>query len=390
MLRNSYSHFLNANPDRLHFAAHSHHYWPDCTRQAHLEYWDLSARLADHKWEYIFSKVVPDAQKHIAGLLNVDDPSLITFAPNTHEFVARLLSCFSHDRPLRILTTDSEFHSFSRQVDRYGELPHVEIDRVSVEPLTTFSDRFIKQATQNTYDFVFVSHVFFNSGFIFDGTKNLVKALQSSDSVIVVDGYHAFCAIPIDLSEISSRIFYIAGGYKYAQSGEGACFMLVPPNCTLRPLDTGWFANFSHLEDDKKTHSVSYDKGGNRFWGSTFDPSGLFRFNAVMDWWKRDAISVQQIHQHVVQLQQSFVNGLAEIKHPSINQKNLMNADLLQTHQGHFLTFKTLQAKKINDELNKLDVIVDYRADRLRFGFGAYHTAADIEVLLNKIKQLSK
>ena len=32
-LRSHFSRFLNTEPDRLHFAAHSHHPWPDVTRE---------------------------------------------------------------------------------------------------------------------------------------------------------------------------------------------------------------------------------------------------------------------------------------------------------------------------------------------------------------------
>jgi PAS domain S-box-containing protein len=38
------------DPQRLHFAAHSHHYWPDVARDTHTRAWDDAARLADDKW----------------------------------------------------------------------------------------------------------------------------------------------------------------------------------------------------------------------------------------------------------------------------------------------------------------------------------------------------
>ena len=48
-LRAHFSRFLNADPARLHFAAHSHHPWPDVTRDAQLATWDTAARLQDGK-----------------------------------------------------------------------------------------------------------------------------------------------------------------------------------------------------------------------------------------------------------------------------------------------------------------------------------------------------
>jgi hypothetical protein len=40
----------------LHFAAHSHHFWPDVSREAQLEYWDDCAKLSDEKWEKVHRK----------------------------------------------------------------------------------------------------------------------------------------------------------------------------------------------------------------------------------------------------------------------------------------------------------------------------------------------
>ena len=41
--------FLEAYPGRLHFAAHSHHLWPDVTFVAQTRCWLDAARLADRK-----------------------------------------------------------------------------------------------------------------------------------------------------------------------------------------------------------------------------------------------------------------------------------------------------------------------------------------------------
>ncbi len=118
MYQQFYQHFLKANPDKQHFACHSHHYWPDVTRYATLAYWDDSARLVDDKWDLVFGDKVPAVQHHIARILKLPDAEQIVFAPNTHEFVMRILSCFDWSKALTVVTTDSEFHSFHRQINR--------------------------------------------------------------------------------------------------------------------------------------------------------------------------------------------------------------------------------------------------------------------------------
>ena len=131
-LRADFSHFLGAEPERLHFAAHSHHPWPDATRAAQIEAWEMAARLQDGKWERILGPLWEEARRRVAGVLELPDPATLCFAPNTHEFALRILSALP-ERP-RVLTTTGEFHSFSRQVARLEEDGLVRVMRVPAEP----------------------------------------------------------------------------------------------------------------------------------------------------------------------------------------------------------------------------------------------------------------
>src|SRR5690554_1277459 len=121
--QHAYQKFISQHPDTLHCAPHSHHYWPDCTREAQLAYWDDSAKGVDNKWDIIFGERLPDVQRRLAALLNHPHPEQFVFASNTHELLYRVFSSFAPDQPLRVLSTDSEFHSFSRQIKRLQERP---------------------------------------------------------------------------------------------------------------------------------------------------------------------------------------------------------------------------------------------------------------------------
>src|SRR6185436_60629 len=118
MLAAHFSRFREANPGYLHFGAHSHHPWPDATQAAHEQYWRDAATRLDRKWEKVFGEVVPAAQRHVARLLGLSEPGQVAFAPNTHEFVCRLFSCLDFSRPVRVLASAHEFHSFRRQALR--------------------------------------------------------------------------------------------------------------------------------------------------------------------------------------------------------------------------------------------------------------------------------
>jgi len=376
-----YQRFLHANQGVQHFACHSHHYWPDVTREAVLAYWDDSARMVDDKWGYVFGEKVPKVQRQIAQLLKLQAPQQIVFAPNTHELLFRLLSCFDLQRPLKVLSTDSEFHSFSRQIKRFAELPNVEVVQVVTEPFATFEQRFVQAAQLLQPDLVFCSQVFFNSGVAISGLTAFVAAIrQVTSATIAIDGYHGFMALPTDLSALEGNIFYLAGSYKYAQGGEGCCFMVVPQHNQLRPLYTGWFAEFGTLAQTK-TAEVQYSQDGYQFAGATMDFTALYRLEAVLDLYQQHEITINLVHEHVQQLQQAFLIELERQQHPLLNRAALLEHDLQQ--HGHFLTFRLpsiQQVVDIADYLKKHKIHTDYRGDRLRFGFAPYQDVVDIDL----------
>jgi kynureninase len=382
MLKSHYSRFL-ADPERLHFAAHSHHPWPDVTRQAVLDCWDDAARLVDRKWEHVFGTVLPKARAHLARILGLSSPDQIALGPNTHEFLMRILSCFEARKPLRILTTDSEFYSFARQAERLEELPNVRITRVPTEPFSTFSERFAAAASGAEHELVYLSQVFFNSGFVVSDLGDLVRAVGNPETVVVIDGYHAFCAVPTSLGPIEDRVFYVGGGYKYAQAGEGFGYLHVPKGCALRPVNTGWFSRFGALTAPQE-RGVVYPEDGFRFWGATFEPTGAYRFNAAMDWMEREGLGIERIHAHVRALQERFLGALEKGGALPFPAAALVTPrDLRQ--QGNFLTFRLPEAREIFRALQDRQVETDLRGDRIRFGFGVYHDAEDVDRLLQRL-----
>ncbi len=386
MLKAHYQRFFAARPERLHFAAHSHHPWPDVTRDAAVQCWDDATRLADRKWEFILGEILPKAQGHLARLMGTTAPGQLAFSENTHDFVVRLLSCFDEARPLRVLTTDSEFHSFARQAARLEESPRVKVTRLPVMPFANFEDRFAQAAQGGDFELVYLSHVFFNSGFVLRDLGALVAAVRSQETVVAIDGYHAVGARPLALAALEDRVFYLGGGYKYLQAGEGFCFLHVPAGCTLRPAATGWFSQFGTLAA-KQTGKVDYASDGFRFWGATWDPTPAYRFNAVMDLWQREGVTPEKILAHANRLQRQLLEGLERSRPRALDAATLLTPrDLAQ--QGNFLTFRFEAAPSLHAALRAVNVETDLRGDRIRFGFGPYQDEADVDLLLVKLSQL--
>ena len=133
-----------AAPGRLHMAAHSHHLWPDVTLAAQVEAWEDAVVLADHKWDKALGEVYPAAQGLVARELNLPSPETVVFGPNTHTLLATLLSAFDR-KPVRVLATDGEFHSFRRQAQRWVEAGQIELTAIDSQA-PDFAERFLEAA----------------------------------------------------------------------------------------------------------------------------------------------------------------------------------------------------------------------------------------------------
>jgi kynureninase len=383
-LRGHFNEFLKAQPGRIHLTAHSHHFWPDAACDAHRRALFDASRLADNKWKVVFDEVMPRVQRGIASILELPDSATIAFAPNTHDFVRRLLSSLPVDSNPRILTSDSEFHSFARQIARLEEEKLVVVERITAEPFASFPERFASAARHGGQDLVFVSQIFFNSAGTSGSLHEISRAVHNEDTLIVFDGYHGFMALPTDFAANANRAFYLAGGYKYAMAGEGVCFMHCPPGYVMRPRDTGWFAAFGALSGVDET-SVPYGTDGTRFMGATFDPTGLYRLAAVFDWMDDIGLTVHAIHDHVLALQDLFCLEITRANVRPLCEARTVTPLAAGTDRGHFLTFEMENAQAIHNQLARANIITDVRGWRLRFGFGCYHTAEEIESVVAAI-----
>ena len=356
-------------------AAHSHHLWPDASFDGHQQAWLDAAAQADRKWDEVMDEVWPQAQGHVASELGVP-PGRIVFASNTHELLIRLFAAAPRRAagPARILTSDGEFHSARRQFARWEEEAQAIVTRVAAEPFDSFSDRFLEAARDGEQDVILVSQVLFASGRMFDGTAALSALADPAGPWVVVDGYHAFMAVdrPVP-DEARDRAFYLGGGYKYAMAGEGIAFLHCPPGFGPRPPLTGWFAEFGELTAPPGS-SVGYTTDAMRFMGATFDPSALYRFNAVQRMLGEEGLTTAAISAHVAGLQQRLLEGLSGTP---LGAAELLNP-LGDGPHARFLAFRSPRAATWNGWLMQRNCVTDVRGDVLRIGLGLYHDEADV------------
>lgn len=373
-----FSRALSADPGRLHFAAHSHHLWPDASFEGQMRAWTEANRHADRKWDLIFGEVIPEAQGHVARELNLPSRDSLVFAPNTHDFLLRLFSGFAR-KPVRILSSDGEFHSFRRQGQRWEEAGEALVTRIPLQPFDSFADRFLEAARVGGFDWIVVSQVFFRTGQVFGRLGELAALADPAGPWVLVDGYHGFMATPTDLSGVADRLFYVAGGYKYAMAGEGACFLHAPSGFCPRPVSTGWFAEFGDLEGPPG--GVQYRTDGGRFWGATFDVSALYRFNAVRRMLDEAGLATADVAAHARGLMARFQQAIGAGQAGALGDAELLNPVEGDGARARFLAFRHPEAAAWRKRLLDAGVVADVRDDVIRFGFGLYQDEADVDRL---------
>lgn len=370
-LAQHYSHFLVDK--RILLTGHSHQAWPDVSLIGQTEAWHDAAEHVDEKWSRAMAKA-EQVREGFAGLLD-DSPEHIALGANTHELLVKLISALPLQSKPKIVTTDGEYHSARRQFQRLEETG-VEIVRVAHQDGSQVIEQLIDLVDGQTA-MVMVSSVFFLTGEIITGFKSLLDKCSAHDAILVVDVYHQLNVVPFSIREEAlEQAYIVGGGYKYCQLGEGNAFLRFPKGCQLRPIITGWFAEFA-LMSAKPSSRVAYPDGPDRFAGATYDPTPHYRAAKVFEFFKTQHMTpplLRQISQHQIKLLRDEFDKLGL---PEAAMSRNYELSLEQT--AGFLALTTPHAKTIHQQLLQHEVYTDYRGDILRLGPAPY--LADSQII---------
>ncbi len=387
-LRNHYQAFLTARdrrrdgrrmPRRILLTGHSHQAWPDVAETALLAAFRDAAVHVDDKWEAAFA-VMATVARAIASRIG-GQPAEYTFAGSTHELLVRFLSSLELRRRRHIVTTTGEFHSAHRQLRRLAE-EGIEVTWVETTPVSTLPERLIAALRPDTAALI-ASTVLFETAEVVPGLAAVTVAAQARGAAVLYDAYHAFSALPFSLADLGpDPLFLVAGGYKYAQWGEGVCFLRVPPQIPLRPLYTGWFAAFSALADRRTDVEVSYPaESGARFAGSTFDPVSLYRAQAVCSFFDVQQLSVPALRRLSLSQTARLQRGLADL--PGLS----LATPIDPACRGGFVSVHTPHAARLVEALRDEGVYLDARGELLRLGPAPYVTNDEIDLAIELLRR---
>lgn len=364
-----------ARPGRVLLTGHSHQAWPDVARAALVASFDDAAQLVDDKWGEAFNRaerVRVAVSERIGGT-----PDRVALGASTHELVTRFLSALDLRNKRHLVTTSGEFHSLDRQLRRLAEAG-VEVTFVAARPVASLVERLIAALRPDTAA-VLTSTVLFETSEIVPGVAELGRAVAGRECELLLDAYHAFNVVPFSVDD-APHAFWVAGGYKYAQWGEGVCFLLVPQGTELRPVITGWFSDFAHLDGARGAGPVGYGPTlAERFAGSTYDPASHYRAAAVADFQRGAGLNVGPLRDLSLRQTAQLIDGLPA---------TALLTPREDSARAGFVALSVADAAHIVHTLRSHSIFADARGTVLRLGPAPYVTHEQIERALAVIAPL--
>ncbi len=355
--------------ERILLTGHSHQAWPEVAFEAQQQAWLDTAELVDDVWDKAFEKA-NEVRRGFARLLD-DSPDRIALAPNTHELVVRFLSALPLKKRPKLITTDGEFHTIRRQLDRLAE-EGIELVKVAAEPAATLAERLAQRVDDRTAA-VLVSAVLYTTAHIVPDLRATLEACDWSGAELLVDAYHALNAIPFSLKvEGLEGAYVVGGGYKYCQLGPGNAFLRFPADTTLRPVVTGWFSEFTDLSKAPGGR-VEYGPGPARFAGATYDFTSHYRGAAVFRFFEEQNLTVERLRELSQQQIALLVRGLEPAPDGAV------------AALGGFMSVSAPQAAHLQETLRRQHIWADHRGDRLRLGPAPYVTERQLRTAIDAV-----
>jgi kynureninase len=371
--------------ERLLLTGHSHQAWPDVGFEGQREAWTDAAELVDGKWVRAFERA-DRVRAGFAALLGCPADE-IALGASTHELLLRFLSALDLERRRRLVTTDGEFHTIRRQLDRLAEAG-LSVVKVAAAPAGTVAER-LAAATDDRTAAVLVSAVLYGNAHIIPHLDTVLARCRALGAELLVDAYHALDAIPFTLAPQGlTDAFVTGGGYKYCQLGEGNCFLRVPPGRErLRPVLTGWFSEFAELED-APAGGVAYGSGPARFAGATYDPTSHYRAARVFGFFDVHGLNpalLRDVSRHQVGLLMERFDAL-DLDPALITRDRTVAPDGVAA----FLALDSPRAADLARLLRARGVATDVRGTVLRLGPAPYLTDAQLIAAVDALGEVAR
>lgn len=339
------------------------------------QYQDAWSAFGAPVWWKAWLRRVEQAKERFARLINAA-PHELTVSHSISSALSSIASTYDyHERP-GVVCAGLDFPTIPHQwlakarhgvKVRFATSP----DGIAV-PLGEY-ERHVDACTAH----ICTSHVFYTSGAI-QPVRELAHLAHDRGAHIIIDGYHAVGAIPVDVKTLDVD-FYVGGTLKWLLGGPGLTFIYVREGLIerLEPSITGWFATADQFAFD--AHTLRRAGSADRLELGTPSVPTAYAGVAGMDLilsagperiWER----LRRLTARVIERARTAGYGIMS---PTID-----------ANRGGIVMLRLPHPQETVDALAARGFTVDYRPGLLRVSPHFYNTMEDIDGLMDAIEAI--
>jgi len=312
----------------------------------------------------------------IAGLINAR-PEQIAFLRNTSDALSTIANGLKWNAGENIVTFQNEFPSNVYAWRRIRDTEKVELRFCPErENGRIDSDEFVSLIDEKTR-VVAISAVQYASGFRAD-LKRIGEAARAVDALLVIDAIQAAGVVPIDVE--ADLIDAAAGAsHKWLMAPEGIGYIYLSDRARARiePTLVGWISveqpeEYSNFEQQFKPGALAWETG-------TFASALFYALEANLKLFSE--LGVGEINKYLLGLGDFLCENLDEEKYELVSSRR-------ENEKSPIVCIRNrngVEAMQLYKHLQRQNIIVAPRGDRLRIAPHIYNTREEIKKLISAL-----
>lgn len=317
---------------------------------------------------------IAELRLRVAAMLGCDLEELAV-SHSVSAGLATVSSAIDYSRRNRVVVADLDFPTLAYQ---WMVRPGVEVVRVPTDDGATVSIERFRDVVDERTALVATSHVYYATGAIQD-LKALAAVAHDAGALFLCDGYQGIGQLPVDV-HASDVDVYIGGPLKWLLGGPGLSYLYVRRELVdrLRPQTTGWFAAENQFAFDL-TH-FDFKPDARRFELGT--PALHMVHSALGGQEIIDEVTVPKIRERNAALTERLIARAREAGF------RIRCAPRAEERSAIVMIAADNPHRSVN-ALADQGIIVDARPGHVRVSPHFYNTEAEVDLVVDRLIELS-
>jgi len=356
-----------------------------CPRPVFEVYQDWQLKLERQPVEFLGRRAIDllaNAREQLADYLNAEADDVVYF-PNPTTAINMVARCLDLQAGDEVLTTDHEYGAMDRTWRYVCGKSGAEYIHVPIPLPVTSHEEFIEtfwRGIKPRTRVIFMSHITSPTALIFP-VKEICRRARELGIISIIDGAHSPGHIPLDLTDIGADI-YTGACHKWLCAPKGAAFLYANPHIqpTLEPLVISWGYQ---SEKPGPSQFIDYHE-----WQGTRDLAAFLSVPSAIQFQNEN--HWDQVHRrchHLAVKARYKINAITGSESISPDEPEWFGQMVAIRLPG--ITDPEALKDQLYDEF-RIEVLAQTwnKQPFMRISFQAYNLEADLEILLDALRQV--